>query len=73
VGTATVFSRKLYGKIINFKANGNYFIDKSTNSKWDITGHCFDGKLKGERLIPIAYSVEFSFSWFAFYPNSSIY
>ena len=73
VGTATVFLRKLHGKIINFKANGGYFIDKSTNSKWDITGYCFDGKLKGERLISIAYSVEFSFAWFAFYPNSSIY
>ncbi|MCD6118148.1 DUF3179 domain-containing protein [bacterium] len=52
---------------------GDYFIDKKTESKWDITGRCVSGKLKNKNLRPIPYSVDFSFAWFAFYKNSLLY
>ncbi len=73
VGTATVFLNELAGESMKFKVSDNYFTDIRTNSKWDITGHCFEGKLKGKSLIPLPYSVEFAFAWFAFHPNSSVY
>ena len=73
VGTATVFSPVLDGEKLEFEKDGKYFTDKKTKSKWTITGRCFEGKLKSKRLQPIPYSVEFSFAWFAFYPDSQLY
>ncbi len=73
VGTATVFSPVLGGKKLKFEKDGSYFVDNKTKSKWTITGICFEGKFKGKNLKPIPYSVEFSFAWFAFYPDSQLY
>lgn len=73
VGTTTIFLRNLNGKILKFKPNGDFFTDTLTNSRWDITGHCIEGKLKGKKLTPLPYSVEFSFVWFSFFPNSIVY
>jgi hypothetical protein len=73
VGTSTAFLRILDGKTLDFITEGGYFKDKQTNSTWDITGHCIKGKLKGKKLTPIPYSIEFAFAWFAFYPESSVY
>lgn len=73
IGTTTVFSRILDKKKLEFINIGKYFKDKQTDSKWDITGHCIKGRLKGKKLKKIPYSIEFSFAWFAFYPNSLVY
>jgi hypothetical protein len=49
------------------------FTDRETGSTWTITGEAVDGPLKGERLQPIEHGDYFSFAWFAFRPQTTIY
>lgn len=73
VGSATVFSPIVDGQLLGFAKKGNYFTDNQTRSKWDITGRCIKGKLKGKQLLIEPHSNHFAFSWLAFYPDSEIY
>lgn len=73
IGTATVFSSKVDGKILTFKKIKDKFIDNETGSEWDITGLCVDGHLKGKELIPEPHSNHFAFAWLTFHPESEIY
>jgi len=73
VGTVTVFNRILDGKELHFYKKENDFIDDVTQSKWDVMGYCFEGKLKGKQLKIEPHSNHFAFAWLAFHPNSKIY
>jgi hypothetical protein len=74
IGSATVYSRLLDGKTYTFKKGKQQeFIDQETNSKWDITGFCFEGELKGKQLVIEPHGNHFAFAWLAFHPNSEIY
>ena len=73
VGSVTVFSPYVGDELLIFSKKGKYFIDDQTKSKWDITGRCIKGKLKGKQLMIEPHSNHFSFSWLAFYPDSEIY
>jgi len=73
VGSVTVFSANLEGVLLTFKKNKNVFIDIETGSKWDITGHCYSGKLKGKQLQIMPHGNHFAFAWLAFNPTSEIY
>jgi len=73
IGSVTVFSAELEGKLLVFYKKGANFKDKQTNSLWDITGFCYKGKLKGSQLVIETHSIDFAFSWLKFHPNSEIY
>lgn len=73
VGSVTVFSPSVKGKLLTFYKKDNYFIDEQTKSRWDITGKCFKGKHKGEQLVIEPHSNHFAFAWLAFYPETIIY
>jgi hypothetical protein len=73
VGSVTVFNAILEGGLLTFKVKNNVFIDNETKSKWDITGHCNSGKLKGKQLQIEPHSNHFAFAWLAFNPESEIY
>jgi len=73
VGSVTVFKSKLNKKLLTFKKEKSFIIDTQTNSKWDITGYCFRGKLKGTQLMIEPHSNHFAFAWLAFHPESEIY
>lgn len=73
VGSATLFSPIVDGKALIFEKKDDGFVDQKTGSKWDITGHCFEGKLKGERLRPLPHSNHFAFAFLHFYPKAEIY
>ncbi len=73
IGTIAVFNRTLDGKKMIFKKTKSIFKDKKTNSSWDITGFCYEGKLKGKQLKIELHSNHFAFAWLAFYPNTEIY
>ena len=63
----------LDGEKLSFKRTKGVFKDKKTNSCWDITGYCYDGKLKGKQLKIEPHSNHFAFAWLAFYPDTIIY
>jgi len=73
VGSVTVFSSILDGVHLNFKKEKNVFFDIETRSKWDITGNCYSGKLKGKQLQIMPHGNHFAFAWLAFNPKSEIY
>jgi hypothetical protein len=73
VGSVTVFKSKLNNKLLTFKKDKRFIVDTLTNSKWDITGYCFRGKLKGSQLKIEPHSNHFAFAWLAFHPESKIY
>ena len=73
IGTIAVYNRKLDTKELTFEKENKVFKDLQTNSSWDITGYCFDGKLKGKQLQIEPHSNHFAFAWLAFYPESEIY
>lgn len=72
-GTTGVFDRELNGMILSFYFKSGYFYDDQTNSKWDVTGRAIEGELKGSKLKRMIFGDYFSFAWFAFYPESSLY
>ncbi|MFT6334122.1 MAG: hypothetical protein ACJATI_000854 [Halioglobus sp.] len=73
IGSATMFSSEIDGKILTFRKEDEGFIDYETGSIWDITGRCINGKMKGKELFPERYSNHFAFAWLTFYPESEIY
>lgn len=73
VGSVTVFNAVIDKQHLIFKKKKGVFIDTKTKSKWDITGHCFSGKLKGKQLEIKPHSNHFAFAWLAFNPKSEIY
>ena len=73
IGTVTVFTPIVNGKVLYFEKKGAFFTDKKTLSKWDLSGKCLDGQLKGSQLSIMPHSQHFAFSWLAFNPDSEIY
>ena len=73
IGTISVFNRKLDGNNLSFEKSNGVFKDVQTKSSWDITGYCYEGKLKGKQLNIEPHSNHFAFAWLAFYPDTEIY
>lgn len=72
LGTVTVFNSMLDGEKLNFRKEGENFID-NTNSTWDITGRCIGGKLQNKQLAIEPNGIHFAFAWLAFHPECKIY
>lgn len=73
VGMVTVFRPFVEGELLKFKKVEDKFIDENTNSVWDITGRCIEGKLKGKELEIEPHGNHFAFAWLAFHPDTKIY
>lgn len=73
IGTVTVFSSIVEGKVLIFKKKKGKFIDTETGSVWDITGKCVEGSYLGKELVTEVHSNHFAFAWLAFHPESEIY
>jgi hypothetical protein len=72
-GAYTVYSNTLDGKKLDFFYDKGKFIDRSTNSVWNIFGIAISGKLKGKELKPIIHADHFWFSWAVFKPKTLIH
>jgi hypothetical protein len=73
VGSAGVFSRRLDGKILTFRSQGDAILDRETGSEWNVLGEAVAGELEGSRLGPIVSIDHFWFSWAAFRPETRVY
>jgi len=73
VGMVTVFSRNIDNKTLTFRKDAAAFKDDQTNSTWDITGKCIQGKLKGKELKIEPGGTHFAFAWLAFHPDTEIF
>lgn len=73
IGSATMFSPIVDEEVLTFSKVDNSFLDKQTNSRWDITGLCVEGSLKGKQLQTLPHSNHFAFAFLRFFPNTEIY
>jgi len=73
IGSVSAFVPYVAETKLDFEKKGDWFIDKQTGSKWDITGRCVKGKYKGEQLMIEPHGSHFAFAWLAFHPDSEIY
>ncbi|HEV2772835.1 MAG TPA: DUF3179 domain-containing protein, partial [Thermoleophilaceae bacterium] len=62
VGTAAAFDRRVDGRELTFRRQGNVVVDEQTGTAWDITGRAVAGELEGKRLRPVRHDQQF---WFA--------
>ena len=70
VGSAAPFVSRVNGMDLTFKKAGKYFKDDQTNSIWDITGYCKEGKHQGVQLDILPHTNHFAFAYLAFFPKS---
>ncbi|MFQ6026435.1 MAG: DUF3179 domain-containing protein [Dehalococcoidia bacterium] len=73
VGATGIFETTLNGQELNFRADGDRFVDEETGSVWNILGEAIEGPMTGETLTPIVHANHFWFSWGAFRPDTKIY
>ena len=70
---AAVYSRRLDGRVLEFKQTSAGVIDTQTQSLWNLFGQAIQGPLKGKQLIKIDKGVYFAFVWLDFYPQTQIF
>jgi hypothetical protein len=73
VGSATAFSRVLYGLDMRFDFVDGRIIDQQTGSEWNVLGQAIAGELMGKQLAPVVAINHFWFSWAAFKPDTRVY
>lgn len=73
IGAAAVFDPHVGDKKLDFRAEGDAFVDEQTGSRWTILGEAIKGPLAGKRLGAIVHANHFWFAWAAFKPHTKIY
>jgi hypothetical protein len=73
VGATGVFLPQLDGRTVTLVARGDAFIDRETQSTWNILGKAIAGPLTGQQLPPVVHGDHFAFSWLVFKPQTEIY
>ena len=73
VGATGVYERVVDGRTLNFKRDGDGFVDGETGTRWNLLGQAIGGTLKGRTLIPVVHVDIFWFAWAAFKPGTLIY
>jgi hypothetical protein len=74
IGSGTAFKATVNGRKLTFEAAADgQFTDRETGSVWNFIGQCVAGQLKGEKLTPETYSLDFAFAYLAFYPQAEVY
>lgn len=73
VGATGVFSPFIQGQRLTFTIRDGFFIDRETESRWNILGQAVAGKLNGKTLERLPAVDTFWFAWAAFKPQTAIY
>jgi hypothetical protein len=73
VGATGVFLPQLDGRAVTLVAQGDAFIDRETQSTWNILGKAMAGPLAGHQLPPVVHGDHFAFAWLVFKPQPQIY
>jgi hypothetical protein len=71
--TASVFSRRVAGRSLSFRWDGEGFRDTATGSRWSgSTGSAIAGPFAGTELRPLPYTLPYWFAWHWFHPDAVI-
>lgn len=70
---ALAYNRSMDGRCLTFRAGRDGIEDAQTGSRWELSGLCSAGPLKGRRLRYVYSGVEEFFIWSAFHPATGIF
>lgn len=71
---ATVFSRRMDDRVLDFSWRGGHLIDRQTGTAWDPQrGVAVRGVLEGRRLEAVAATPIYWSTWTAFYPETALW
>lgn len=73
IPAVTAFDRRIDDRVLEFRYQGENFVDVQTGTRWNQLGRALDGPLAGRWLTPLEGGVHFAFAWLAFRPDSEIY
>ena len=59
--------------ILHFKDDGHVISDEETQSIWNLSGVCTNGKLKGSKLKPYFFTMKEKYGWINSHPNTEMY
>jgi hypothetical protein len=70
---ASVFSRQVDGRVLDFRYEARPVVDLQTGTRWDpLTGIALAGPLRGERLAQLPSTWSYWFAWRRFHPQTAI-
>ncbi len=72
VGAVGVFVAEIDGRSLTFAPDGDEFVDRETQSRWDIFGRAVSGSLAGAQLETVEHVDTFWFAWAAYQPDTRI-
>jgi hypothetical protein len=72
VGATGVFRTVVDGRTLTFERTDGGFVDRETDSTWDVLGRSIDGPLAGTQLEAIEHVDTFWFAWAAFAPETTV-
>ena len=70
VGSVGVFSSRVDGRTLTFRADGDGYVDDETGSVWTVTGSAVAGPMAGVVLERISHLDTFWFAWAAYRPDT---
>ena len=71
--SASVFSRRLDGRVLRFRREGGTIRDTATGSRWSASsGKAIAGKLAGKSLRPLPFTYPYWFAWHSFHPRTEV-
>ncbi len=73
VGATGVFRPRVGQQIFTLEPQGSHFVDRETQSTWNILGQAIAGPRAGSQLPPVVHGDHFAFAWFAFKPTTQVY
>jgi hypothetical protein len=73
LATALAWSRKVDGRTLTFRAEGDRMVDAETGSSWDaLTGRALAGPLTGRALAAVPATTGFWHAWKAHHPDTRV-
>lgn len=72
-GATGVFIPQVGNQSLTLDAKGDHFVDRETQTTWNILGKGIAGPLAGRHLPPVVHGDHFAFAWLAFKPKTQIY
>lgn len=70
--SGTVYRGTLEGRRLFFRSQKQWFIETSTDSRFDLFGTAVSGPLEGKKLKPVRQVTAFWFSWVDAYPKTKV-
>jgi hypothetical protein len=70
---ASVFSRDVDGRVLDFAFDGEQLVDAQTGTEWSFDGLALEGELAGTQLHLLPATTSYWFAWRSLYPDADVW